>query len=317
MAGQSLVRTSASGLDRLRQQFAPKATDEDLAYFAEVCRHLEVDPWAGHICLIGRLDRTTGEMVHKPQLMVAGRRYIAQRTGHLRGIEGPMWCGPRGYTPEGQPTAALAWTELWDQDALPYAARCLVYRDDWDRPANGTVKWSEFAQTFQPRGGGDRQPTPTWAQMPSHMLGKVAESLALRRAFAEVESAIAVIGADDDTALMAEVDAEGYIQPVPDPPDGVPAAYGLGRPDIGAEYGPADPPAPPPPSMIDPAIRKLEDRLMALPDSARVFFRAWRRSRAYGWPPADAKILAEMSATVDRLEEDLAADADTYGDDPL
>ena len=308
MTGQSLARTSASGLDRLRQQFAPKATDEDLAYFAEVCRHLEVDPWAGHICLIGRLDRTTGEMVHKPQLMVAGRRYIAQRTtppDRRADVVRAEGLHPR------RPAHRRAGDSEPGPGSPPYAARCLVYRDDWDRPANGTVKWSEFAQTFQPRGGGDRQPTPTWAQMPSHMLGKVAESLALRRAFAEVESAIAVIGADDDTALMAEVDAEGYIQPVPDPPDGVPAAYGLGRPDIGAEYGPADPPAPPAGSDA------LEDRLMALPDSARVFFRAWRRSRAYGWPPADAKILAEMSATVDRLEEDLAADADTYGDDPL
>ena len=300
MAGQSLARpTSASGLDRLRQQFAPKATDEDLGYFAEVCRHLDVDPWAGHICLIGRLDRTTGEMVHKPQLMVAGRRYIAQRTGHLRGIVGPEWCAARGYTEAGQPTAALEWSELWDRDAVPYAARCLVYRDDWDRPANGTVKWSEFAQTYQPRGGGERKPIQTWAQMPTHMLGKVAESLALRRAFSEVETAIAVIGGDDDgdaASMAREVEAEVAsatpravveIQPEADPPDPISVPAGA-----------------------------LEERLFALPDQARIYFRSWRRSRAYGWPPDDPAVLAEMSRQVDQLEEDLAADADTYGDDP-
>ena len=333
MPGHSLAKTTgATGLDRLRQQFAPKATDDDLGYFAEVCRHLDVDPWAGHICLIGRLDHTTGEMVHKPQLMVAGRRFIAQRTGHLRGIEGPMWCASRGYTARGEATGPLVWTELWDQDRLPYAARCLVFRDDWDRPANGTVKWSEFAQTYQPRGGGERRPTQTWAQMPSHMLGKVAESLALRRAFSEVESALAIIGGDDDTALMAEVDAEGIIQPEMAPRDEVPGVGTSGAgvaptPDTrdvdGVEKvreivaarsagGPVIQGRDPAPDGSD----ELEARLMALPDSGRIFFRSWRRSRGYGWPPATPEALDEMSHQVDRLEEDLAADADTYGDDP-
>ena len=67
---------------------APRATDDDLGYFAEVCRHLDqVDPWAGHIALMGWTDHSTGELVHRPTLTVAGRRFIAQRTGHLRGIE--------------------------------------------------------------------------------------------------------------------------------------------------------------------------------------------------------------------------------------
>ena len=303
MAGHALARTGGTPTDVLRQQFAPKATDDDLAYFAEVCRHLEVDPWAGHICLMGWTDHQTGEVIHRPTLTVAGRRFIAQRTGHLRGIEGPMWCGPRGYTAEGKPTAPLQWTELWDQEQVPYAARCLVFRDDWDRPANGTVKWSEFAKTFQPKGGGDRRPTGTWAQMPSHMLGKTAESLALRRAFAEVAAAVAYVG-DDDTAMATEVEAE-VATTIPAEVTG-PEAEGLEniRGMVQARQDPA---------------AALEARLYALPDSYRAGFRSWRKSQHYP-PPAevtDPEVLGIMAETVDQLEADAGADAETFGADPL
>jgi phage recombination protein Bet len=177
-------------LDLIRQQFAPNATDEQLGYFAQVARHLELDPWAGHICLVPYKG------VHRPQITVAGRRFIAQRTGRLRGIDGPEWCGPR--TPAGE----LVWRQVWDDDdAFPYAARCLVWPAEWIKPVNGTVKWSEFAQTDNK---GDL--TPTWKAMPSHMLGKVAESLALRRGFAEVAAAVDYID-DDDASLVAEAAA--------------------------------------------------------------------------------------------------------------
>lgn len=196
MAGQ-LARTTSeptSPTEVLRRQFAPQADDTELAYFAQVCRHLDVDPWAGHIALVPYGDGDGGK-VHRPQLTVAGRRFIAQRTGRLRGIVGPEWCGPRR-----DKLAALEWREVWDEDdETPYAARVLVHVLDWDHPANGTVKWSEFAQTDR-RGNLTR----SWRTMPSHMLGKVAESLALRRGFPEVQQAVAYLGDDDDATLIRE-----------------------------------------------------------------------------------------------------------------
>ena len=87
-----------------------------------------------------------------------------------------------------------------------YAARCLVIVDGWDRPANGTAKWSEFAQWTKGRDGAARL-VRMWGRMPAHMLGKCAESLALRRAFSEVQAAVVYLG-DDDAATMREVAAE-------------------------------------------------------------------------------------------------------------
>ena len=155
--------------------------------------------------------------------------------------------------------------------------RCLVYRDDWDRPANGTVKWSsDSVQTFQPKRGGDRRPTKTWATMPSHMLGKVAESLALRRAFAEVAAAVAYMD-DDDTALTHEVAADAWVADIapPGPPEEIPPP----APSDGVSAAPA----------VEPAVAELEARLYALPDRTRAFFRAWRRSRGIRTPDRSAR----------------------------
>jgi hypothetical protein len=217
-----LERYDAGALDleTIRQQFAPKATNLELQYFAQVCRHLNLDPWAGHVYLIGRRQKTRDEhgrdnwrLVHKPQISVAGRRAIASRTGRLVGIEGPYWCGPRRFDDAGA-KLPLEWTELWDDDDnLPYAARCLVWPAGWKMPANGTVKWSEFAVYED---AGQTKLGRFWKHSPSHMLGKVAESLALRRGFPEVEAAVTYAEAHagtngfetDDEAIVAEAEAE-------------------------------------------------------------------------------------------------------------
>ena len=167
-----------TSLEILRRDIAPNAPDEALEYFSKVCRRVGLDPWKDEITLVGRYDSRVKDTVWRPQIQIAGRRAIAERTGKLAGIEGPQWCGPRRYDDNGN-RLPLDWSEVWDDDdAYPYAARVLVYRHDWDRPANGTVKWSEFAQ-FTTVNGQTRL-TAAWQKMRSHMLGKVAESLALR-----------------------------------------------------------------------------------------------------------------------------------------
>ena len=173
-----LARVGSSlSVDVLREQIAPDASDVELAHFARVCQQLDLSPFADQIVLVGRYNSRLKKLIHRHQITVAGRRVLAERTGLCEGIEGPVWSGPRN--PD---TGGLEWREVWDDDTNPpYCARTLVYKRGWRVPANGTAKWSEFAQTDS---GGKL--IPPWAQMPSHLLGKVSESLALRRAFADV-----------------------------------------------------------------------------------------------------------------------------------
>jgi len=215
MAGDLEPAKRTNELDILRQQFAPNAGDDELAYFAKVANHLDLDPWAGHICLM----EIGG--AHRPTITVAGRRYIADRTGRLAAIEGPEWRGRTIVLDDGRkirPPYEEDWEPDSEADPYPYAARCLVHRSDWIKPANGTALWSEFSRwtkRFEDRKTGEvTEPHlfETWARMPSHMLGKVAESMALRRAFPEVQAAISYVGGtDEDSTLLREVEAEGYV----------------------------------------------------------------------------------------------------------
>lgn len=220
--------SNAATIAVLRDQIAPGAADDELAYFAAVCARLELSPFADQIVLIGRWDSRVGRKVYRHQITVAGRRTLAARTGKLVGIEGPVWCGPRDERGE------LVWADVWDDDREPpYCARCLVHVDGWVTPANGTAKWSEFAQLNR-----DGTVSPMWQQMPSHMLGKVAESMALRRAFPDVIRPDLIGGANgpelaDDLAELAEATARNAV----DSEDG-PGAGAATTPPVAAGTAP-------------------------------------------------------------------------------
>lgn len=214
----------------LRDQLAPDASDAELQFFAQVCARLELSPFADQIVLIGRYDKRLGRKVHRHQITVAGRRTLAARTGRLVGIEGPVWCGPRER-------GELIWREVWDEDVPPYCARVLVHVKDWQVPVNGTAKWDEFAQTD----GANGLPLPLWRQMPSHMLGKVAESMALRRAFPDViEPALEGFPAaiDSDDVEVAELTEAAAVNAIADPPPGSSSPPGSPPPQPAATVPP-------------------------------------------------------------------------------
>jgi RecT family len=195
----AVERFTASALDVVRDQMAPGATDAELVYFAMVCNRLDLSPFADQIVLVGRYDKAVGRRVFRHQITVAGRRTLAARTGRLAGIEGPVWCGPRN------PAGDLVWSDVWDDDTTaPYCARVLVHVAGWVVPANGTAKWSEFAQTDK-----DGRLVGLWGSMPAHMLAKCAESIALRRAFPDTLTADVVAGFDD--VELGDVDAEQIV----------------------------------------------------------------------------------------------------------
>ena len=202
----------------LREQIAPDASEQELIFFAHVCKTLDLTPFRDQIYLIGRYDKkldqsTRGQRtkLYKPQLSILGRRTIASRTGRWQGTEGPWWTdgerecpvhGPVGLHVRRCPHAdcgrrtSIIWEELWEYDdegVVPYAARSLTWVQGWRVPANGTVKWSEFAKT-------DGADAFFWRKEPSYMLGKVSEALSLRRAFTEVDAAVKLTGeAETDT----------------------------------------------------------------------------------------------------------------------
>lgn len=139
-------------LNQLGMSNAPKA---DLALFLAYSQRTGLDPFSRQLYMIHRGGRWT------IQTGIDGLRIIAERSGEYEGQTPPEWCGEDGK-----------WVDIWLSPEPPVAARVGVYRSGFRGPLYGVVTWREFGA----KGG-------TWQSMPAHMLAKVAESHALRKAF--------------------------------------------------------------------------------------------------------------------------------------
>ncbi len=143
-------------IETIKGTIAKGATDQQLALFANVCHQTGLSPWTRQVYLIpdGRGSMTI-------QIGIDGYRLIAERTGRYQGQEGPFWCGPDGI-----------WTDIWLSKSPPMAAKMGVWKQGFK-----AVLWAVARMDSYNKG------TPTWKAMPDVMIAKVAESLALRRAF--------------------------------------------------------------------------------------------------------------------------------------
>lgn len=163
---KSLNEYSATEQAALRNEICPEATDDQVNYFLRVCQARSIDPFSGLLYMQRRTNK--GKIKCSVQPTVDGSRAAAARTGDYAGSDEP---------------------EFDNEDAeIPKWCRVVVYRMVNNERCAFTAKcrWREFV----PQAPNDFQ----WKSKPYHMLSKVTEVQALRKAFPEHVSAA---GEDD------------------------------------------------------------------------------------------------------------------------
>lgn len=156
------IEFSPSQVDLIKRQIAPKATDDELKLFLYQAARTGLDPLTRQIYCIHRKQKLGNDWVEKMtiQTSIDGFRVIAERSGDYGGQDEPIF------------------TEI---EKKVTSCRITVYRFRGDvryPAAVGLAYWDEYCQMDR-----EGRPMGLWGKMPHTMLAKVAEALALRKAY--------------------------------------------------------------------------------------------------------------------------------------
>ena len=140
------------------------APEGDLYVFFHQAQRTKLDPFKREIYMIQRSGKWTIQTGIDGFYKIADR--VSARTGGTWGIVETYWCGDDGQ-----------WRDVWLPTEPPAAAKVVVER-------NGS-RFVTVALTREYKATG-----PMWTKMPSRMIAKCAEALAIRKAFPDDTSGL-------------------------------------------------------------------------------------------------------------------------------
>lgn len=165
----------------VRRTVASDTTDDEFNLFVHAARALRLDPLRRqvHAFVINKANPKKRRLALVAS--IEGLRSIAARSGNYRPDEGePTFVTRRNLKSETNPAGLVSCTvRVWQ-----------FSHGEWHR-ISGTARWDEFAplktvwENDQPTDRKVLDRSGKWAEMPRHMLAKVAEAQALRKGWPE------------------------------------------------------------------------------------------------------------------------------------
>lgn len=152
--------------DIIRQTICPSQefSEPEFKVAMMFCQTKGVNPILKQVYIVKRYSNGKATLTFITPIDVF--RSKAQDSGQYAGQLSTQWCGEDGV-----------WKDIWLAKTPPAAARVSVLRHDFKEPLSAIALYSDYAQLK------DGKPIALWAKMPSLMLAKCAEALALRKAF--------------------------------------------------------------------------------------------------------------------------------------
>jgi phage recombination protein Bet len=163
----ALARLDDEKRELLARTLCAGASRDEMDLFFSVCDRTGLDPFARQIYAVKRWDSRSRREVMQTQVSIDGFRLVAQRSGEYAGQTAVAYCGTDGK-----------WVDVWLHDEPPAAARVGVYRKGFVEAVTSVALFREYAQRNKEGGL-----TAMWGKMPTVMIAKCAEALALRKAF--------------------------------------------------------------------------------------------------------------------------------------
>lgn len=163
---------NADQVELIKNTVCRGSTNNELKLFLYVATKTQLDPLLKQIFAVKRWDSKIGADVMQIQISIDGYRIIATRSGDYEGQLGPFWCGEDGK-----------WVDVWTSKTLPFAAKVGIFKKGFREPLWSVARFDAYAQTNFDKKSGKDNLSFMWKKMPDLMIAKVAETLAIRRAF--------------------------------------------------------------------------------------------------------------------------------------
>lgn len=176
---QAAMNFTDEQVQLIKDQICKGSTDDELKMFMYQAQRTGLDPIARQIYSMKRWDKNLNREVMTTGVSIDGFRLIAQRSGDYAGQVGPFWCGDDGV-----------WIDVWLSQKPPRAAKVGLQRTNFKEPLFAVALYDEYVQKYFDKKDNQWKVSPLWFKMPSLMLAKVAESLAIRKAFPQELSGI-------------------------------------------------------------------------------------------------------------------------------